>query len=205
MDNETLRKDTETSMSIASLIGSGTIDDLPALYDLILENINIATNEEISILLKAMETHEPKTAPQRKKQAARKHLEETVKKANAPHSNINSKAKIEEAITLLKAAGRPKALNQAQLAKQEIQRLLAARLAFASSTQTDLDFKSHRQEIFKWAKQLQPQDKNTTEQFIKNLYNEGKYEELYKRVHRLFYAKSESHYPKPLRNFKPEE
>jgi len=54
MDNETLKKDTEASQRISCLTTNGTVDDLPELYGLILDNMEIATKEEISILLKAM-------------------------------------------------------------------------------------------------------------------------------------------------------
>jgi len=154
MENEALKNGTETSMRIASLIGSGTTHDLPELYDLILDNMEIATKEEISILLKAM--------------------------------------------------GKPKSLTKAQLEKRDIHRHLSVSLAFSSSTQTNLDFKSNRAEIFKWAEQLQPQEKNGTEQVIKDLFKREEYEDLYKKVHRLFFAKSEKHHPKPLSEFKPD-
>jgi len=137
-DNKALEKETETSMNIASLIASGNVDDIPELYKLILENIEVATKEEISVLLKAM--------------------------------------------------GQPK-LTARQIERRNIRRHLSASLSFANAPETGYDFKSTRQEIFKYAEQLTPQNK--TEEDIKKLSNKASSEDtdaehrLYKYVYRL--------------------
>lgn len=141
---------------IGNLISISTTDDLPEVYDHILENIEFASKDQISILLEAM--------------------------------------------------GRPKELTKIQLEKRDIQRELHVRLGFAEGLPTELNFKSERQEILRWAAQL-PDTKNgeplnNTEQSIKNLHNENKHDELYKKIHRWFYDESEKHYPTPLEDFR---
>ena len=147
-DNKALEKETETSINIASLIASGNVDDLPELYKLILDNIEVATKEEISILLRAM--------------------------------------------------GQPK-LTARQIERRNIRRHLSASLSFANAPETDYDFKSTRQEIFKYAEQLTPQNK--TEEDIKKLSDKASSEgtdaehQLYKYVYRLLFKEQ-------LRNLK---
>ena len=52
-------KDSEISASIAQLINSGMVHDLARLYDLILDNPEIATKDELLQLLKAMKRPKP--------------------------------------------------------------------------------------------------------------------------------------------------